>query len=82
MYIFGTFLLASDSQQYTKPTPTITINDDDDIELHGKLVVYWEWFDDGEYEDPNRINGNPMSRFQVESVKRLTRLTPILQSDF
>ena len=28
MFVFGTFLLASDSQQYTKPTPTITINDD------------------------------------------------------
>jgi len=26
-------------------------NDDDDIELHGKLVVYWNWFDDGEYVD-------------------------------
>jgi hypothetical protein len=66
----------------TKTYDGVNDNDDDDIELHGKLVVYWEWFDDGEYEDPNRINGNPMSRFQVESVKRLTRLTPILQSDF
>jgi len=26
-------------------------NDDDDIELHGKFVVYWEWIDDGEYVD-------------------------------
>ena len=29
MFVFGTFLLASDSQQYTKPTPTITITEDD-----------------------------------------------------
>ena len=28
MFVFGTFLMAGDSQQYTKPTPTITINDD------------------------------------------------------
>jgi len=29
MFVFGTFLLASDySQSETKPTPTITINDD------------------------------------------------------
>ena len=29
MFVFGTFLLASDySQSKTKPTPTITINDD------------------------------------------------------
>ena len=28
MFVFGTFLMADDSQQYTKPTPTITINDD------------------------------------------------------
>ena len=28
MFVFGTFLLARDSQPETKPTPTITINDD------------------------------------------------------
>ena len=29
MFVFGTFLMASDySQSVTKPTPTITINDD------------------------------------------------------
>ena len=29
MFVFGTFLMASDySQSETKPTPTITINDD------------------------------------------------------
>ena len=28
MFVFGTFLLASDSQPETKPTSTITINDD------------------------------------------------------
>ena len=28
MFVFGTFLMADGSQQYTKPTPTITINDD------------------------------------------------------
>ena len=28
MFVFGTFLMADNSQQYTKPTPTITINDD------------------------------------------------------
>ena len=28
MFIFGTFLMADSGQQYTKPTPTITINDD------------------------------------------------------
>ena len=28
MFVFGTFLLARDSQSETKPTPTITINDD------------------------------------------------------
>ena len=28
MFIFGTFLLARDSHSETKPTPTITINDD------------------------------------------------------
>ena len=30
MFVFGTFLMADDSQQYTKPTPTFTINDDSD----------------------------------------------------
>ena len=31
MFVFGTFLLASDySQSEPKPTPTITINDDSD----------------------------------------------------
>ena len=35
MFVFGTFLLASDySQQCTKPTPTITINDDDSDKLY------------------------------------------------
>ena len=29
MFVFGTFLLASDSQPNIKPTPTIVINDDD-----------------------------------------------------
>ena len=28
MFVFGTFLLANDSQPIEKPTPTITINDD------------------------------------------------------
>jgi len=28
MFIFGTFLMADNYQQDTKPTPTITINDD------------------------------------------------------
>ena len=28
MFLFGTFLMADNSQQYTKPTPTIVINDD------------------------------------------------------
>ena len=37
MFVFGTFLMASDySQQYTKPTPTITINDDDSDKLYRK----------------------------------------------
>ena len=36
MFIFGTFLMADDSQQYTKPTPTITINDDDSDKLYRK----------------------------------------------
>ena len=31
MFVFGTFLMASDyGQSDTKPTPTITINDDSD----------------------------------------------------
>ena len=30
MFVFGTFLLANDSQLIEKPTPTITINDDSD----------------------------------------------------
>ena len=31
MFVFGTFLMASDySQSETKPTPTIVINDDND----------------------------------------------------
>ena len=30
LFIFGTFLLANDSQPIEKPTPTITINDDSD----------------------------------------------------
>ena len=30
MFLFGTFLMANESQQYTKPTPTFTINDDTD----------------------------------------------------
>ena len=31
MFVFGTFLMASDySQSETKPTPTFTINDDSD----------------------------------------------------
>ena len=31
MFVFGTFLMASDySQSETKPTPTFTINDDTD----------------------------------------------------
>ena len=29
MFVFGTFLMADNSQQYTKPTPTLTISDDD-----------------------------------------------------
>ena len=30
-FLFGTFLMADDSQQYTKPTPKITINDDSEV---------------------------------------------------
>ena len=37
MFVFGTFLLASDySQSDTKPTPTITITDDDSDKLYRK----------------------------------------------
>jgi len=34
MFIFGTFLMADDSQQYAKPTPTITIAEDDSDKLY------------------------------------------------
>ncbi len=34
--IFGTFLLASNSQPIDKPTPTITIGDDDDKVYAGR----------------------------------------------
>jgi hypothetical protein len=34
MFIFGTFLTADDSQQYAKPTPTITIAEDDSDKLY------------------------------------------------
>ena len=36
MFVFGTFLLASDSQSIDKPTPTITIGDDDDKVYAGR----------------------------------------------
>ena len=37
MFVFGTFLMASDySQSETKPTPTITIADDDGDKLYRK----------------------------------------------
>ena len=36
LFIFGTFLLASDSQPTDKPTPTITIGDDDDKVYAGR----------------------------------------------
>ena len=39
------------SDSRTKTYDGLNDNDEDDIELHGKLVVYWEWFDDGEYVD-------------------------------
>ena len=40
MFVFGTFLMASDySQSETKPTPTITISDDDSEKLYKKGVV-------------------------------------------
>ena len=29
MFLFGTFLMADNSQQYTKPTPTFTISDEE-----------------------------------------------------
>ena len=29
MFVFGTFLMADNNQQYTKPTPTFTISNDD-----------------------------------------------------
>jgi hypothetical protein len=34
MFVLGTFLMADDSQQYAKPTPTITIADDDSDKLY------------------------------------------------
>ena len=37
MFVFGTFLIASDSSQSeTKPTPTITITEDDNEKLYRK----------------------------------------------
>ena len=37
MFVFGTFLMASDySHSETKPTPTITINDDSDKVYAGR----------------------------------------------
>ena len=37
MFVFGTFLMASDyNQSETKPTPTITINDGDSDKLYRK----------------------------------------------
>ena len=37
MFVFGTFLMASDySQSETKPTPTITIAEDDSDKLYRK----------------------------------------------
>ena len=36
MFVFGTFLLARDSQSETKPTPTITIAEDDSDKLYRK----------------------------------------------
>ena len=36
MFVFGTFLLARDSHSETKPTPSITINDDDSEKLYRK----------------------------------------------
>ena len=34
--LFGTFLMANDSYTIDKPTPTITINDDDSDKLYRK----------------------------------------------
>ena len=34
MFVFGTFLLARDSHSETKPTPTITIAEDDSDKLY------------------------------------------------
>jgi hypothetical protein len=54
---YGSCLLSKDieidgqSDSRTKTYDGLNDNDEDDIELHGKLVVYWEWFDDGEYVD-------------------------------
>ena len=36
MFIFGTFLMANDSQPIEKPTPTITIGSDDDKAYAGR----------------------------------------------
>ena len=36
MFVFGTFLLANDSQPIEKPTPTITIGDDSDKVYAGR----------------------------------------------
>ena len=36
MFVFGTFLLARDSHSETKPTPTITIAEDDSEKLYRK----------------------------------------------
>ena len=54
---YGSCLLVKDIEidgQYDYETMTydgLNDNDDNDIPLHGKLVVYWEWIDDGEYVD-------------------------------
>ena len=36
MFVFGTFLMARDSHSETKPTPTITINDDNEKVYAGR----------------------------------------------
>ena len=36
MFVFGTFLMADNSQQYTKPTPTFTISDDDNDKVFAR----------------------------------------------
>ena len=36
MFVFGTFLLANDSQPIENPTPTITIGNDDDKVYAGR----------------------------------------------